>query len=66
MRVIVKRAFRNFSIGQVIPEMPGGQARDLIARGLVEVEPAPEGKGLFAPVDRMLRKGRIVNKAAAS
>lgn len=36
MKVRIKTAFGQFSAGQVIPEMPNNQARELIARGLVE------------------------------
>jgi len=36
MKVRVSKAFGQFSAGQVIPEMPNNQARELIARGLVE------------------------------
>ena len=57
MRVEVLKAFATFSVGHVIPEMPGGQARTLIERGFVrEVGPArPVAAAMAAPVDRMMR-----------
>lgn len=60
MRVVVQIAHGRFSVGDVIPEMPGGQARGLIARGLVR-EAAGEQKkpALTSPVDRSLRAGQM-------
>lgn len=55
MKVRLKIAWGNWSAGHVIPEMPGGQARTLIARGIadeVEDEPPPLA-GRYA--DRMMR-----------
>lgn len=61
MRVEVVKPFATYGVGAVIPDMPGGQARTLIARGLV-CEAAPEAqyedRQASAPVDRMLRAGR--------
>jgi hypothetical protein len=42
-------------------EMPGGQARTLIARGIAEEMPAADeikAKVMTSPVDRMMRPGR--------
>lgn len=36
MKVRILKAFGQFTAGQVIPEMPNNQARELIGRGLVE------------------------------
>lgn len=65
MKVTVLRAFRNYSVGDVIPECPGGQARDWIMRGLVKQTEDPPVNGtnlkaiLTAPVDRMMRKEKL-------
>ncbi len=59
MRVIVVKAFGVYSIGAVIPEMYAGQARTLIARGLVR-----EDKDIEAsPVNRMMGRAPIRKKA---
>lgn len=63
MRVIVEKPFGRYSIGAVIPEMPGNQARGLIARGLVrEDEPKPQ---MVSPARKVLQAGRdYVTRAA--
>lgn len=53
MKVRVVKPFSRFSIGAIIPEMPAGQARTMIARGLV-VEDV-ERDIMRAPADRMMR-----------
>ena len=57
MMVIVKKPFGYYSVGAVIPDMPAGQARALIARGLVRE--AEENKAVRAPVDRMVRAAAV-------
>lgn len=53
MKVVVERAFGRFSIGSVIPAMPAGQARGLIARGLVRE--IADDRAMPSPADRMMR-----------
>lgn len=53
MMVMVEKAFGYYSVGAVIPDMPGGQARTLIARGLVRE--VVDDKAMPSPVDRMMR-----------
>ncbi|MEZ0060902.1 hypothetical protein ABIF26_006445 [Bradyrhizobium elkanii] len=36
MKVEVVTAYGPFSVGQIIPDMPGGEARTRIARGMVK------------------------------
>lgn len=52
MKVVVEKAFGQYSVGHVIPEMPGGQARTLIARGLVRE--IGEDELFQSPVNRMM------------
>lgn len=54
MMVIVEKPFGYYSVGAVIPDMPGGQARTLIARGLVRE--LVTDKAIEAPVNRMMRR----------
>jgi len=64
MRVRLLMAWGNYSKGHIIPEMPGGQARTMIARGVAE-EVSTEHNGtplkaiLQAPVDRMMRREKL-------
>jgi hypothetical protein len=60
MQVRLKKSWGQWSKGHVFPDMPGGQARTLIARGLAEELPAPMimPKAMPSPVDRMMRSGR--------
>lgn len=55
MRVVVVKAFGVYSVGIVIPEMYPGQARTLIARGLVREEKAVQS----SPVNRMMAKSPV-------
>lgn len=76
MRVRVKRAYGQFSVGAIIPDMPGNVARTMIHRGLVEevIEHGPdqpaESRAMESPVNRMMgspftRKGRTQEKGKA-
>jgi hypothetical protein len=51
MKVRILKAFGQFTAGQVIPEMPNNQARELIGRGLVEEVKA---EPYVAPVNRAM------------
>jgi hypothetical protein len=53
MKVRVTSAYAGFSVGDVIPDMPGGQARTLISRGLIEE--VIETKRVQAPINRMVQ-----------
>jgi hypothetical protein len=55
MRIKVVKAFAGFSVGAIVPDMPGGQARTLIARGLVEEIKAPTAKAMQAPNNRAIQ-----------
>lgn len=61
MRVIVEKPFSRYSVGEIIPEMPAGQARTLIARGMVRE--VGDGKAVEAPINRMMRRAPAVRKA---
>lgn len=58
MRVEVLKAFGIYSVGAVIPEMWPGQARTLIARGLVREVPVYETRPEPSPANRMLSRRR--------
>lgn len=56
MKVRLIMPWANWSKGHVFPEMPGGQARTLIARGIAEEvrdEPPPAPRGAY-PDRRMV------------
>lgn len=55
MKVRVILAYGPYSVGHIIPNMPGNAARTLIARGLVEQ--VHDEKAMKSPVDRMMRGG---------
>lgn len=59
MRVEVLKAFGSYSVGSIIPEMPGNVARSMIGRGMVrEIDPpAPSYRGgnIESPENRMMR-----------
>ena len=55
MKVKVTRAYAGFSVGSVIPDMPGGQARTLIGRGFVE---EVKSAALSSPNDRAIQANR--------
>lgn len=61
MKVRLKQAWSHWSKGHVFPEMPGGQARALIERGIAE-EMVEEVKSVRAPVDRALRRRDLVTR----
>lgn len=60
MQVRLKMAWGQWSKGHVFTDMPGGQARTLIARGIAEDVSAVDGeaRAMTSPVNRMLRSGR--------
>lgn len=66
MQVRLKKAWGQWSKGHVFSDMPGGQARTLIARGLAEQVPASgdETKAMASPVDRMMRSRRDLKTKA--
>lgn len=54
MKVRLKIAWSRWSAGHVFTDMPGGQAKALIARGMAEeVAEEPKRKTLRAPANRM-------------
>lgn len=57
MKVRLERPWGQWSKGHVFTDMPGGQARGLIARNIArEVKDEPdEDKTMRSPADRMLR-----------
>jgi hypothetical protein len=61
MKVRLNQAWGQWSKGHVFTEMPGGQARTLITRGIAEEIKDPvvtETRALKAPVDRMMKAER--------
>ena len=59
MQIRLKMSWGQWSKGHVFADMPGGQARTLIARGLAEEIVDETDKAIIsAPVDRMMRAGR--------
>lgn len=58
MRVRLKQPWGQWSKGHLFPDMPGGQARTLIERGIAEEVPEPEEKMADSLFDRALRPGR--------
>lgn len=69
MQIRLKMAWGQWSKGHVFTNMPGGQARTLIARGVAEVPPTEEAspaaaKSAFrSPADRAMRPSRMLRKA---
>lgn len=61
MKVRLKKPWSQWSKGHVFTEMPGGQARALIERGIAE-EMVEEVKSVRAPVDRALRRRDLVTR----
>ncbi len=59
MRLEVVIPFRAWSKGDVIPDVPPGLARELIARNLCIEEAA---KAVRSPMDRMMRRNKVVRK----
>jgi len=53
MRVVVDKAFGPYRVGDEIPDMPGNQARTMIARGLVHEADYPT-RPLPSPANRMM------------
>lgn len=64
MKVRLLRPWLSWSAGHVFTDMPGGQARTLIARGHAEAVEATDRRGMSSPVDRMMR--RRATRAAAN
>lgn len=62
MRVEVVKAFRTFSVGHVIPEMPANEARTLIARGLVRE--VVERRDMPAAPNKMIRHAPVAKARA--
>jgi hypothetical protein len=58
MQVRLKKSWGQWSKGHIFTDMPGGQARTLIARNIAEELPAAKAKSMTSPVDRMMRSGR--------
>lgn len=63
MRVEVLKPFGVYSVGAVIPAMYPGQARTLIARGLVREAPEPSSPAPGEYVDRQMRAAKRVKAA---
>lgn len=63
MQVRLKRPWSQWSKGHVFTDMPGGQARTLIDRGIAEkVEVSPQLRAINAPADRMMPAPIIRNQ----
>lgn len=63
MKVEVLRAFGNYSVGTIIPEMPGNVARSMIGRSMVrEVVDDDLKKQFRPPVDRMIKPTQITRR----
>lgn len=62
MKVRLKIAWGQWSKGHIIPEMPGGQARTLIDRGIAEE--VKDGGALQSPVNRMVKPRSLTRKSA--
>lgn len=61
MKVRLLMPWSQWSKGHVFAEMPGGQARELIARNIAsEVKDEPdEDKAMRSPIDRMIRAAKV-------
>jgi hypothetical protein len=58
MKTKLKIAWGQWPKGHVFDDMPGGQARTLIARGVAEEISGETTKAMASPVDRMMRSKR--------
>jgi hypothetical protein len=54
MKVRLKHPWRDWSKDHIFTDMPGGQARTMIERGIAE-EVVDDVKAMSAPVNRMMR-----------
>jgi hypothetical protein len=67
MKVRLKRSWAQWSVGHVFTEMPGGQARTLIARGIAEevgaIALAASSPVFKSPADRAVRSSQMLRKA---
>lgn len=64
MRVRLKMGWGQWSKGHVFEDMPGGQARMLISRGIAEeFKDEPVARAFKSPADRMIRPARTVTKS---
>lgn len=66
MKVRLTQPWRQWSKGHVFTDMPGGQGRAMIDRGVAEevvAEVEPEQKALRSPADRALRRRDIVTRS---
>ncbi len=63
MQVRLKMSWGQWSKGHVFSEMPGGQARTLIARNIAEEVPTV-ARAMDAPINRMMRGRDLKNKGA--
>lgn len=54
MMIRLTRPWSNWSKGHVIPDMPGGQARTLIDRGIAE-QVSDDARPMRAPMNRMAK-----------
>jgi hypothetical protein len=64
MKVRLKMAWNRWSKGHVFPDMPGGQARTLIARGIAEAvtDDKLKGKTLRSPANRMVGANDLLTR----
>lgn len=59
MKVRLTQSWGQWSKDHVFPDMPGGQARTLIARNIAEeLVDEVDAKEFTSPMDRMMRAGR--------
>lgn len=66
MKVRLTQPWRQWSKGYVFADMPGGQGRTMIDRGIAEevvAEGEQEQKALRAPADRALRRRDLVTRS---
>lgn len=65
VKVQVLRAYDMFSVGDIIPEMPGNVARMMMARGYVaEMIEEPASKALRSPLDRAIKPRELARRYA--
>lgn len=57
MKVRVLKAYGEFPVGTIIPDMPGNVARSMIGRNMVEEikEPGYQRGDIRSPMDRSMR-----------
>jgi len=62
MKVRLLVHWGQYEKGAIIPEMPGGQARTMIALGRAEEVKEEKRSILRSPVDRMMNKTQVIRR----